>query len=69
MKTIFIKSVSLSIIFFTQGCSTPEATVYTILHATARQECNHITNPDERQQCLQEHSQSYHPNPYRKTNQ
>ena len=52
-----------------QGCSSMNNISYNILQATARQECTKIINPEERQQCINEHSQAYDPNKYQKTNQ
>jgi hypothetical protein len=69
MKILFINLIAVFAIFTFSGCSSKDSSSYYILHNLAKQECNKIINPDERQQCINEHSQSYDQNKYQKTNQ
>jgi hypothetical protein len=69
MKTLFINAITLFVIFTFFGCSSKDATGYYILHDLAKQECSKNPNPEEQQQCIMQHSQSYDSNQYQKTNQ
>jgi hypothetical protein len=69
MKNMFINVITLLAIFTFFGCSSKDSTSYYILHNLAKQECNKIINPDERQQCLQEHNEPFNPNKFQNTNQ
>jgi len=68
MKILFIELIAVLAIFTFSGCSSKDYTSYHILHDLAKQECNKNPNSDERQKCISEHSQSYEPNKYQKTN-
>ncbi|MCK9374139.1 MAG: hypothetical protein M0P91_13215 [Sulfuricurvum sp.] len=59
MTHTLINLTILAFLLLLTGCSSMNATTYATLQEMEKQKCNRILSPDERQQCIASHSQTY----------
>lgn len=61
MKTIFTKDIIVYLSLLLSGCSGISESSYTTLHQIEKRKCDNNPNLEERQQCIDAHTQIYNP--------